>query len=109
MQPLCGSTTFIRISGLSALALVVASIFSLISTVSTHAYAVDAFVMEIDTAKISPENTLFVIPTTGNGYNYTVDCDNTGPLAPATGQTSDYTCEYATPGVYTVVITGEFP
>lgn len=46
------------------------------------AYSADAFVMEIDTTKVSPTNTTFVVPTDDEGgYNYTVDCDDSGPMA----------------------------
>ncbi|WP_422107519.1 BspA family leucine-rich repeat surface protein [Winogradskyella sp.] len=48
------------------------------------------------------------IPTTGNGYNYTVfwgDSQNTV----TTGITGDATFTYEQPGTYTVSIVGEFP
>lgn len=76
---------------------------------SAGAYAADAFVMKIDTRTSDENNSYFVIPTSGGGYNYTVDCDDTGPMAAVSGQTGDYTCDYATPGQYTVTISGDFP
>ena len=45
-------------------------------------------------------DTQFRIPTRGSDYNYNVDCDNDGTNE-ATGQESDYTCSYASPGTYT--------
>lgn len=78
-------------------------------TPSAKAYSVDDFVLKVDTRKAGETNTYFVVPTAGDGYNYTVDCDGDGPMAAVTAQTGNYTCEYATPGVYTVVISGEFP
>ncbi len=51
-------------------------------------------------------NNQITIPTFGTGYNYTVDWgDGTSP----TLETGDATHTYATPGVYTVSITGTFP
>ena len=48
----------------------------------------------------------FTIPTTGDGYNYNVDCNNDG-TDEATGQTANYTCDYSTlggAGTYTLRI-----
>ncbi|GAA4884668.1 hypothetical protein GCM10023311_03910 [Flaviramulus aquimarinus] len=51
-------------------------------------------------------NNQITIPTTGGGYNYTVDWgDGTMP----TTETGNATHTYATPGTYTVSITGTFP
>ncbi len=47
--------------------------------------------------------TQFTIPTTGDGYNYNVDCDNDG-VDDITGATGDATCNYPSPGVYTIRI-----
>ena len=66
------------------------------------------FVFTVDTRKSGSSDTRFVIPTRGNGYNYTVDCNNDG-IIEATAQTGSYTCSYATPGVYTIRIGGVFP
>jgi surface protein len=46
------------------------------------------------------------IPTTGGGYNYSVDW---GDASSSTGQTGDATHNYTTAGTYTVSITGAFP
>ncbi len=47
------------------------------------------------------------IPTTGSGYNYMV---NWGDMSARNRTfTGDATHEYATPGEYTVSITGDFP
>ena len=46
----------------------------------------------------------FVIPVDSvNSYNYTVDCNNDG-IDEAIGMTENYTCEYGSNGVYTIVI-----
>ncbi len=66
------------------------------------------FVFTVDTRKPGSSDTRFVIPTRGNGYNYTVDCNNDG-IIEATAQTGSYTCSYATPGVYTIRVGGVFP
>lgn len=66
------------------------------------------FVFTVDTRKSGSPDTQFVIPTRGNGYNYTVDCNNDGTIE-AAAQTGFYTCSYATPGVYTIRIGGVFP
>lgn len=66
------------------------------------------FVITIDTTKPGSPGTEFTIPTTGAGYRYNVDCD--GDSVPeATNQTGNYTCQYATPGVRQVRISGAFP
>ena len=48
-------------------------------------------------------DTQFIIPTTGDGYNYNVDCNDDGILD-AKGITGNYTCEYTVAGTYTVRI-----
>ena len=66
------------------------------------------FVFTVDTRKPGSSDTRFVIPTRGNGYNYTVDCNNDGTIE-AAAQTGSYTCSYAMSGVYTIRIGGVFP
>ena len=66
------------------------------------------FVFTVDTRKPGSSDTRFIIPTRGNGYNYTVDCNNDGVIE-VTAQTGSYTCNYATPGVYTIRVGGAFP
>ncbi|MCO6449719.1 MAG: DUF285 domain-containing protein, partial [Caldilineales bacterium] len=51
----------------------------------------------------SSSATQFMIPTTGGGYNYNVDCNNDGANE-ATAQTGDYTCNYGAAGTYTIRI-----
>ena len=68
------------------------------------------FVMTVNTNNLSTGSSLatqFTIPTTGNGYNYSVDCDasNPGINVSAQGQNGDYTCDYASAGTYTLRIT----
>ncbi len=48
------------------------------------------------------------IQTTGDGYNYNVDCDNDG-IIDHSNQTGDTRCSYPQPGIHTVVISGDFP
>ena len=78
-----------------------------------NAYTADAFVMVVNTnntASGGTNNLSFQIPTATSGtvYNYNVDCNNDG-TPEATNQTTSYTCVYATPGTYTIAITGSFP
>ena len=47
------------------------------------------FVFTVDTRKSGSPDTQFVIPTRGNGYNYTVDCNNDGTIE-AAAQTGSY-------------------
>ena len=67
----------------------------------------DAFVIEVDTTKVGlTDNLHFKIGTSSSGYNYNVDCDAANLYSnTAAAQTGDYTCQYATPGVYTIRIT----
>ncbi|WP_422105432.1 BspA family leucine-rich repeat surface protein [Winogradskyella sp.] len=62
-----------------------------------------AFVMTFETSGTFETIT---IPTTGEGYNYSV---NWGDGTIETGLTGDATHEYNYPAVYTVLITGDFP
>ncbi|HQV65109.1 MAG: BspA family leucine-rich repeat surface protein [Saprospiraceae bacterium] len=48
------------------------------------------------------------IPTTGTGYNYSVDWNNDG-IYDQTGITGSVTHNFGTPGTYTIRITGSFP
>ncbi len=67
------------------------------------------FVITVNTAKVGTSTaTQFTIPTTGSGYNYKVDCNNDG-VYEATAQTTNYTCNYASAGTYTIRIGGTFP
>jgi surface protein len=50
----------------------------------------------------------FTISTTGSGYNYDVDLNNTGAWE-YTGITGNTTCVYAASGTYTIRIRGTFP
>lgn len=66
------------------------------------------FVMTIDTRLGgNPASTDFVIPTDGSGINYNVQCEAGGAIV--TGQTGDYTCNYGTPGVYKIRLSGTLP
>lgn len=51
-------------------------------------------------------NDQITIPTTGSGYNYTV---NWGDGNTNSGVTGDITHTYSSPGTYTVEISGDFP
>lgn len=48
------------------------------------------------------------IPTTGGGYNYSVDWNNDGVMD-ETGLTDDVTHDFGSPGTYTIQICGAFP
>jgi len=64
----------------------------------------DDFVITVKTDNPGgSSDTQFSIPTTGDGYNYNVDCNNDG-VDEATGQTSSYICNYASSGTYTIRI-----
>ena len=69
----------------------------------------DDFVMTVDTTiGFSNPDKSFLIPTTGTGYSYQVDCDNDGILD-GTNIIGDFNCTYISPGVYTIRISGAFP
>ena len=77
------------------------------------AHGADDFIITVNTANTqagSSSATQFTIPITTNptilgNYDYNVDCDlaNIGTNI-ATGVTADYTCNYAVPGIYTLLI-----
>ncbi len=72
----------------------------------TAAAGTDDFVITVNTANAGSADNLFIIPTTGAGYNYNVDCNNDG-TDEATGQTGSYTCDYSPlggAGTYTIRI-----
>ena len=60
----------------------------------------------VTTWRVAAADLDITIPTTGNGYNYTVDW---GDSMSDTAQNGDATHTYATPGSYTVRISGSFP
>ncbi|MBO3116592.1 BspA family leucine-rich repeat surface protein, partial [Winogradskyella sp. DF17] len=60
----------------------------------------------ITTWQTTTANESITIPTTGSGYNYTVDW---GDGMVDTNQTGNATHTYATAGTHTVSITGDFP
>ncbi len=64
----------------------------------------DDFVITVKTDNTGDSSdTQFTIPTTGGGYDYSIDCNNNGSND-ATGQTGDYTCNYGSAGTYTIRI-----
>lgn len=67
------------------------------------AYSPDSFVTTWKTTTI---NESITIPTVGGGYNYSVDW---GDGTSDSGLTGNGVHVYATPGVYTVEISGDFP
>ncbi|SHJ66951.1 BspA family leucine-rich repeat surface protein [Aquimarina spongiae] len=69
----------------------------------TAGFAQNEFITTWET-KTADEN--ITIPTTGSGYNYTVDW---GDGNVETGFTGDAPHTYANPGMHTVTITGDFP
>jgi len=65
------------------------------------AAATDDFVITVKTDNSgASSSTQFIIPTTGAGYNYNVDCNNDN-VDEATGATGDYTCDYGVTGLNT--------
>lgn len=70
------------------------------------------FKIKVDTRIYSYNhpNTQFQIPTNYDeySYDYNVDCDSDG-VNEAEGVSYNYTCHYATPGIYTISISGTFP
>ncbi len=60
----------------------------------------------ITTWETNVNNQSITIPTTGNGYNYSVDW---GDGTIETGITGNASHSYATPGIHTVRIIGDFP
>jgi len=70
------------------------------------------FKIKVDTTIPSHNhsNTQFQIPTNYDEYtyDYNVDCDSDG-INEAEGVSGNYTCHYATPGIYTISISGTFP
>ena len=61
----------------------------------------------ITTWKTTGTDETITIPTTGSGYNYTVDWGDN--VADTTTYMGDATHTYAAPNTYTVIITGDFP
>ncbi len=60
------------------------------------------------TVQINNDGGQFTIPTTGAGYNYSIDCENDGILD-AQQVTKEHTCNYAVAGQYKIAISGAFP
>jgi len=76
---------------------------------SVVAYPADEFVTTWKTDNPGTSNsTSITIPTTGTGYNYSVDWNNDG-VVDQTGLTGSVTHDYGTAGTYTVRIKGTFP
>ena len=64
----------------------------------------DDFVITVKTDNPGISSDLqFVIPTTGGGYNFNVDCDDDG-TDEHTGATGNTTCTYPSAGTYTIRI-----
>ena len=77
-------------------------------------YTADDFVITVktDNAGGASSDTQFAIPTTGGGYNYSVDCSYNGSnvVYTDTNLHGNYTCDYgSTAGTYTIIIHGSFP
>ncbi len=69
----------------------------------------DALTFTVDT-NIEGEtpSTKFLISTNGDGYDYTLDCEDDGTLDYGSLD-GDFNCTYSTPGVYQIRIYGDFP
>ncbi|HCY81421.1 MAG TPA: BspA family leucine-rich repeat surface protein, partial [Xanthomarina gelatinilytica] len=69
--------------------------------------AQNEFVMTWEVAGTSSSAWSIEIPTTGTGYNYTVDFGDSSP--PINNVSGNITHNYSAAGTYTVSITGDFP
>lgn len=95
--------------GLVPLVLIGLSVFFGFFSGSVAAYPADEFVTTWKTDNPGTSNsTSITIPTTGTGYNYSVDWNNDG-VVDQTGLTGSVTHDYGTAGTYTVRIKGTFP
>jgi len=71
----------------------------------------ESFIMEVKTDNNgTSSDTQFTIPTRSSDYtyNYSVDCDNDG-IFESNATDGNYTCNYATPGTYEIVIVDNSP
>ena len=81
-------------------------LFALLFTI-TFSFSQNEFVMIWEVAGTNPSAWSIEIPTTGTGYNYTVDFgDSSTPINNVSG---NITHNYSAAGTYTVSITGDFP
>jgi len=86
------------------LSVVFTGIFFLFLSTNIVAQGTDDFVITVKTDNPgTSSDTSFTIPTIGYGYAYSVDCNNDG-IEEVSGVTGDYTCNYSTPGTYTIRI-----
>ena len=75
----------------------------------------EAFIITVDTTKGTDptrdkEFKLYAGSANGINANYNIYCDIASSTIPtATNQTGNYVCNYSTPGVYTVAMTGVYP
>lgn len=72
----------------------------------------EAYIITIDTTKGwgSRSFTMYSYTVNGVSPNYNVYCDIAVSATPtAVGRTGGYTCNYSTPGSYTIAITGVYP
>ncbi|WP_422105536.1 BspA family leucine-rich repeat surface protein [Winogradskyella sp.] len=67
---------------------------------------IDPSTLFISSWKTTISNETITIPTTGNGYNYSVDW---GDGSTTHGHTGSISHTYSSAGIYTVKITGDFP
>ncbi len=75
----------------------------------TYAAPTDDFVFSVKTDNAGTSNsTSFTIPTTGAGYNYSVDW-NDDTVIDSTGIAGNTTHDYGVAGTYTIRISGTFP
>ncbi len=81
------------------------TIFAFLGTSSVLAAPSDDFIITVKTDNYGvTSDTQFKIPTfSGETYNYNVDCNNDG-TDEVTGATGDYTCNYSSPGTYSIRI-----
>lgn len=75
-------------------------------TQPAHAYDATAFVIRVKTDNPGSATNQFIIPTVATaGQSFDVDCEDDGVIDHV-GRNANTTCTYATPGTYTIAITG---
>ena len=80
------------------------SMIVLIMGSSAFASSLNDFMITVKTDNTGgSSDTQFIIGTSGEGYNYNIDCNNDS-TPEATAQTGNYTCNYASAGTYTIRI-----
>ena len=93
----------ISVNPYSLTSLLLPLLFSLITTTTSEELSTSDF---ITTWETTSNNEMITIPTTGPGYNYTVDW---GDGTMTTGHNGNTSHSYSSPGNYQITISGSFP